>query len=239
MASEYLKWKYRDVKPDEPVTLTPAEKRKNWWHYHKWHVLLGIVLFVSLASIGWHAISSGKNLPDYQIAYVGTNPLPDDTVAAIEKVFASLGEDLNGDKEVSVLLTQYAGGEDPEAVYAANTSLLGDLLECQSYFFLLEDPERFQEEYHSLCRLDGSLPADNDNSVNEACLAWSQCPALTANDLGTYSYSLLGETFTGDNQSLIEPLFLGRRGFWTEKTTEYPEGCEALWKRLTEGAYVS
>lgn len=58
--------------------------------------------------------------------------------------------------------------EDAEAVYAAGTSLLGDLLECQSYFFLLEDPERFQEEYHSLCRLDGSLPADYDNSVDEA-----------------------------------------------------------------------
>lgn len=239
MASEYLKWKYRDVKPDEPVTLTSAEKRKNWWHYHKWHVFLGIVLLVSLASIGWHAMGFGETLPDYRIAYVGTNPLPDDTVSAIENVFASLGEDLNGDKKVSVLLTQYAGGEDAEAVYAANMSLMGDLLECQSYFFLLEDPERFQEEYHSLCRLDGSLPADYDNSINETCLAWNQCPVLTAKDLGAYSYSLLGETFTGDNNSLIEPLFLGRRGFWTEKTTEYPEGCEALWKRITEGAYIS
>lgn len=70
-------------------------------------------------------------------------------------------------------------------------------------------------------------------------VAWSQCPVLTANDLGTYSYSLLGETFAGDNSPLVEPLFLGRRGFWTEKTTKYPEGCEALWKRLTEGAYIS
>ena len=113
MASEYLKWKYRDVKPDEPVTLTSAEKRKNWWHYHKWHVFLGIVLLVSLASIGWHAMGLGETLPDYRIAYVGTNPLPDDTVSAIENVFASLGEDLNGDKKVSVLLTQYVADGRP------------------------------------------------------------------------------------------------------------------------------
>ncbi len=239
MASEYLKWKYRDVKPEETVPLTAAEKRKNWWHYHKWQVLLGLVLLVSIISIVWHALGLGETLPDYRIAYVGTDPLPDDTVSAIETAFASLGEDLNGDGKVSVLLTQYAGGQDAEAVYAAGMSLMSDLLECESYFFLLEDPARFQTEYHSLCRLDGSLPPDYDNSVTEACLAWSQCPTLAAADLGTYSYSLLGETVTGSSRSLVEPLFLGRRGFWTEKTTNYPEGCEALWKRLTEGAGIS
>jgi len=37
MASEYLKWKYKDVRPDIPKELTPAEKRSNWWHYHKWY----------------------------------------------------------------------------------------------------------------------------------------------------------------------------------------------------------
>lgn len=34
MASEYLKWKYRDVKPDQTVELTPRQKRANWWYYH-------------------------------------------------------------------------------------------------------------------------------------------------------------------------------------------------------------
>lgn len=110
MASEYLKWKYRDVKPDEPVTLTSAEKRRNWWHYHKWHVSLGLILLAALISITCHAIGFGETKPDYQIAYVGTDPLPDDTVSAVENLFASLGEDLNGDGKVSVLLTQYAGG---------------------------------------------------------------------------------------------------------------------------------
>ena len=34
MASEYLKWKYRDVKPDEPSPeLTGKEKLANWFHY--------------------------------------------------------------------------------------------------------------------------------------------------------------------------------------------------------------
>ena len=41
MASEYLKWKYRDVQPERAVELTSQQKRANWWYYHKWHVLLG------------------------------------------------------------------------------------------------------------------------------------------------------------------------------------------------------
>lgn len=35
MASEYLKWKYRDVKPDEPPKpLTRKEKLANWFYYY-------------------------------------------------------------------------------------------------------------------------------------------------------------------------------------------------------------
>lgn len=41
MASEYLRWKYKDVQPDKPAALTEKQRRQNWWHYHKLHVLLG------------------------------------------------------------------------------------------------------------------------------------------------------------------------------------------------------
>lgn len=40
--SEYLNWKFRDVKPDGPApALTPRQKLANWWHYSKWFVLGG------------------------------------------------------------------------------------------------------------------------------------------------------------------------------------------------------
>ena len=64
MASEYLKWKYRDVKPEEKRELTPAEKRANWWHYHKWHVALGAVLLLAAGSILWHVLGVGQPHPD-------------------------------------------------------------------------------------------------------------------------------------------------------------------------------
>lgn len=112
MASEYLKKKYRDVKPDPPLVLTKAQKRKNWWHYHKWHIAVAAVLLLSLGSIAWNVLSRVE--PDYRIAYVGTNALPDDTAAALEAGFAALGEDLNGDGRVAVHLEQYASNTEAD-----------------------------------------------------------------------------------------------------------------------------
>lgn len=238
MASEYLKWKYRDVKPREKVELTPEEKRKNWWHYHKWHVWLGVVLAVAAVSLACSILGVGRVKPDYQAAYVGGNALPDDTAAAIEAAFASLGEDLNGDGKVVVRLNQYASasGTDPSMAAAAEVQLMADIMECESYFFLLEDPEQFQASYHSLRRLDGSLPEEEDDSAEGAYLSWDQCPALAGMDLGDFSYEVLGETVTGSSEALVDRLSLARRGFWTEDTCAYPQGCDALWSKLTEGA---
>lgn len=233
MASEYLRKKYQDVKPSPPVVLTTSEKRKNWWHYHKWHIGIALVLLLILGNIVWHFFHQAE--ADYRVAYVGIDPLPSDTAAALETAFASLGQDLNGDGKVAVILTQYlSGSEDTGVAAAAEVSLMADLLECESYFFLLEDPEQFQRKYHTLCCLDGSLPDEEDNSVEGIYLQWDECPALARLDLGSYAYSLMGGTVTGSGNDLVSGLYFARRGFWTEETVPYLDGCEALWNKLTE-----
>lgn len=160
MASEYLKQKYKDVKPDTPREMTEAERRKNWWYYHKWHVVAAVVAALAAADLVWSMLGRGTPQPDYQIAYVGEGSLPGDTAAAIEAGFASLGEDLNGDGQVLVKLRQYVSNPegDPDMFVAASVQLMSDIMEQESFFFLLEDPEQFQENYHTLSRLDGSLP---------------------------------------------------------------------------------
>ena len=237
MASEYLKWKYRDVKPRETKELTPAEKRKNWWHYHKWHILTGVVLAAALASLIWQMLGVGKVKPDYQFAYVGTTALPEEMVDALEAGLASLGEDLNGDGAAVVAIRQYPlYSTDPTTVIAAQTQLMSDLTECESFFFLLDDPEQFQLNFQSRARVDGSLPEEGDTSAEGTYLLWNQCPALAGLDLGRYSYSMLGEEISGDCNELAAGLAVARRGFWTGKSVSHPEGCEALWAAMTEGA---
>ena len=55
--SEYLNWKFRDVKPDGPApALTPRQKLANWWHYSKWFVLGGAVLLGLAADLAASAL---------------------------------------------------------------------------------------------------------------------------------------------------------------------------------------
>ena len=239
MASEYLKWKYRDVKPDEkPAPLTPAEKRANWWHYNKWLVLGALVLALALGDILWHVLGIGVVKPDYEIAYVGAAPLPEDTAAALQAALAGLGSDCNGDGKTVVQLNQYvSGGEDAaDYAYASVTRLMGDMDQCESYFFLLDDAEKFQRDYQLLRLLDGRLPDEAGAAGGAFALRWTDCPALTGLDLGTYTQTVLGEEVTGDSQERMGGLYIARRGFWTEKTCAYPDACDGLWETLTEGA---
>lgn len=149
MASEYLKWKYRDVKPEKAVELTKQQRRRNWWHYHKWHVLIGGVLILIVADWAWSALTQVH--PDYQIAYVGTAPLDQEDAAAWEARLSAQGSDCNGDGNVVVQLNQYLTvQEDTMYTAAANVKLLADLDARESYFFLLENPEQFQADYEIL-----------------------------------------------------------------------------------------
>lgn len=238
MASEYLKKKYQDVKPDEKRELTPAEKRKNWWYYHRGHVAIGVILALIAADLVWSFLGRGEPKPDYQIAYVGSGSLPNDTAAAIETAFAGLGEDLNGDGQVVVRLRQYVSyaDGDPSAAAAVEVQLMADVMEQESFLFLLEEPERFQRNYHTLSRLDGALPEEGDDSTADSVLAWGQCPALTGLELGSYSFDYPGGTASGSSQELLSPLFIGRRGFWGEEEETLKAGYASLWAKITEGA---
>lgn len=149
MASEYLKWKYRDVKPEKTVELTKQQRRRNWWHYHKWHVLIGGVLVLIAMDWAWSALTQVH--PDYQIAYVGAAPLDQEDAATWETRLSALGSDCNRDGNVVAQLNQYLTvQEDTMYTAAANVKLLADLDARESYFFLLEDPEKFQADYEIL-----------------------------------------------------------------------------------------
>lgn len=136
MASEYLKWKYRDVQPDAPVERTKKQRRQNWWHYHKWHVGIGVLAAAIAGNLAWHVLTQVH--PDYQIAYVGTYPLSKEEAAAWEDRLSALGTDCSGDGRVVVQLNQYptgGNGGDPMYAAASNVKLMADLDSCESYFF--------------------------------------------------------------------------------------------------------
>ena len=101
MASEYFLKLAREQAPPEPAReLTPAEKRKNWWHYHWMWFVVGAVLLWIGGSMLWNMLGIGKTRPDFIFAYVGRGPLSEEAAAAAEARLTELASDVNGDGTV-------------------------------------------------------------------------------------------------------------------------------------------
>lgn len=216
---------------------------KNWWYYYKWYViggcvLAGIVIDLAGSGLGWF-----EKRPDIQIAYVGRAPLPDDTVQALETAFSSLASDYNGDGRTLVQVHQYTSGNPDSAdsdayyyQYAGEVTLIGDISDNESYFFLLEDPEDFQKTWQLLAMPDGSVPGTLDLSAKNKVFLWSDCPLLTDQELGSYTDTSLGQSISGTNQERLSGLYLGRRCFYNEEQTANAAKCAELWDTLKESA---
>ncbi len=244
MAGEYYRWQARNEKPpEEAAPLTGRKKIMNWLYYHRIHLIAGGAAIFILLEILLGALGVGKTFPDYQAAYAGTYPLPEETVEKLEEALAALGQDCNGDGKVVVTLNQYIKdtGESENAVKdasynaASEAALLADMEGCESYFFLLEDPEAFQKNYQILALEDGSLPGEGE-SAPPLAIPWKKAPRLSGMDLGSYEEAVGTEILSGKGQDLLSPLYLARRGFWGERTCRHRSECDALWDELTEGA---
>lgn len=232
MASEYLKWLARDVKPEEKKELTPEEKRKNWWQYNKWVVAAVVAALVVIVWLSVDGYNNRRTAADYQVAYVGSGLLPDDTAAAVEAVFAQFGEDLTGDGVVRVMVRQFVLENDPMKA----TELMLDLSSGQSVFYLLEDPASFQETYGALSYRDGVFAEDAQRS-EPLWYAWDSCAALTTQDLGSYRHVYNDMEVAeggGENRDLLAGLYLARRG--NGRDTKHPEQIDAMWQKIVSGA---
>lgn len=215
---------------------------KNWWYYHKWYVICGAILLGTFIRLTGNALGWFTKEPDIQIAYIGENRLPEDTEAAVKKVFSSLAGDYNRDGEVLVQINQFVNGSaantDADSAFyrqAAMITLMADINDCESYFFLMEDPNAVQKEFQVLAAPDGGCPEASDYSAEDKALSWKSCKPLVEADLGSYSTVQFGKTITGENQEILSDLYLGRRCFYDERQTPYANECSELWNMLTEG----
>ena len=185
-------------KPAPPREYTKAEKAGNWWAYHKWYVIIGVLIAAMLVWIIRDMLF--RTSPDCQIGYIGMAELPVDTAealtTALEQNFCT---DRNGDGQVVVQLNQYTldltfdnQNIDPAVQMAGVTQLTADLSSADgSYIFLMEDPQAFVEYTGALQYLDGTLP---DPDADPATLDWTKmvyrwtaCPVLAGLELGSYT----------------------------------------------------
>lgn len=245
MASEYLKQKYKDVKPDEKIELTAEQKRRNWWDYHKYWVLLSAVALIGCAWLVKDIFF--RTEPDYQVGYVSKTALPEEVLENLRARLEELGEDVNGDGRVTVELFTYVLGFDAvsmidvDAASAGITRLTVDLSAGRVYLLLLDDPEGFQGRIGALSYLDGGPPPLDDPAYGAADWAemvyvWDDCPVLAGMDLGTYTRFLDLSEQKINGQEAMAGLYVGRRAALNEGQKASFAADEALWLRLTEGA---
>ncbi|MDD4850427.1 MAG: hypothetical protein PHO10_06970 [Gemmiger sp.] len=248
-----MAWVTKDSQEDYQQDATPArvytkkEKAANWWLYHRWQVLAVAVGVITLVWIIKDTVFQTQ--PDYQISWVAEQDLPEDTVNALTTALQSYGEDRNGDGQVVVQLNQYTvnfnaeeSDSDPYTQMAGITKLSADLSSDDgSYIFLVADPQGFEAQTSALQYIDGTLPAEPAEGESIAdwenlYYLWDDCPVLAGLELGSYTGYTVMDDVTGDSQALLQGVYVGRRGFWSDKKENPYTADEAMWQALTAGA---
>lgn len=223
MASEYLKWKYRNEQPRERRELTAGEKRRNWWHYHWRYLLLILIVALLLGKIAYDFFT--RTEPDCTVALVTRFQPTSEETASLQAELERWSPDFNGDGKVLVELNtiqiDYTAGElNAEAmkVLEANIDKLNfDFYTRQSGIFLLEDPANFQAHHQALCYLDGSTPPSGSSDWEGMVRPWTDWA-------GSASVERQG--------GLPEQLWFGRRIISGEKDEAAFAGANALWNTL-------
>ena len=222
-----LNIKPEDLKPDEPRQLTRKEKLANWWYYHRLHVGIGAAVLVILIWLAADMLN--RTLPDYQIALVTEQYIPETVVTELALVQVSGYQlSLGGEEETGASASSSSTVTTTVDAYtqmAGFTTLSGDVTTRTSLIFLTDDPEAFQSSFELLAAADGSLPEEGAGLEGVELFAFSDCPVLASLDLSE------------EARAYLDDFYIARRGFAEGQTlAEYPEENQALYEVLTAGA---
>ena len=159
---------------EEEQTLTEKQKksraRANWWYYN-WGMLVAALVMVAAVIYVVHGLNQTVE-PDYNVAVVASDPLPDDAALQLQQVLQDYGIDRNMDGSVVVHLNVYTWSDDSAGISA-------DLSNGDSCIWILTDPEEFEEASGALSE---KLGADWAGQL----YSWTDVPALADADLGSY-----------------------------------------------------
>ena len=175
----------RAAAPEAPLTEQEQKKRSraNWWYYHWGIVAVAAVVAVSVIYVA-HGLLTTVD-PDYTVAVVTSEALPDEAVQNLQTALERYATDKNGDGIVLVQVNNYtwsanASLTDMNGQMAGATQMNTDLANGESKIWILEDPAGFEQAYGALSE---KLGAD----WQAALIPWIEQPTLSGLDLGSYA----------------------------------------------------
>ena len=173
------------IHQNEIKLVTGKDKRKNWWYYHKVHLLVGIIVVGLVGSFIYSMVT--KVNPDYTIGLLTSYSMPSNGLDQLEQCITPYADDRNGDGQVVVTVVNYVYSDDADAdatqQQAAVVRFLADASSntCMIY---LHDQEAFdalsRSDFGGLFQYnDGTaMPEDADDFEN-AMLSWDEIPNLS------------------------------------------------------------
>ena len=188
----------RPAAPEKPLTAQEQKKRSraNWWYYNWGIVAVAAIVVVGVAYVA-HGLLTTVD-PDYTVAVVTAEALPDVAVQHLQTALADYAEDVNGDGAVIVQVNNYtwsanASLTDMNGQMAGATQMNTDLANGESKIWILDDPDGFEQAYGALSE---KLGADWQTKL----IPWSSQTALSGLELGSYNTTADGSQ-TVDVQS--------------------------------------
>ena len=171
--------------PEKPLTAQEQKKRSraNWWYYNWGIVTVAAMVIVGVAYVA-HGLLTTVD-PDYTVAVVTAEALPDEAVQRLQTALADYAEDANGDGAVVVQVNNYtwsadAALTDMNGQMAGATQMNTDLSNGESKIWILEDPDGFEQAY-------GALSEKLGENWKTQLILWSQQSTLSNLDLGSYN----------------------------------------------------
>ena len=122
------------------------KKLKNWWWYHRVHVLIAAAVTAVIVYSFAPGLAAPK--PDCGAAVVGRTPLPEETLAALRSRLEEKLGDLNGDGRAFVEVSSYtldlSGQTEGYLNYQGAAAFDADLVGERSCLFLCDDAAGFR-----------------------------------------------------------------------------------------------
>lgn len=196
--------------------LTKKDKRKNFWHYHRFYFILGAIVVVFFGAMIWD-IASNKE-PDYNIAIVGKYNLTDEAIGMFKDALEPYAKDVNGDGEVIIQVANYAIGygdtgtlEQTQNSFREGYKLRFemDLQQGESVILLMDDENYAHyagQNQELFCKLDGKpIGPGESKDLEKIRVSPVDCSGIggtaIAKALQEYKFCLrdFPSTYQGDN----------------------------------------
>ncbi len=216
---------------------TKKDKAKNWWYYNK--VPLFTIIGLAAVAVSIFCSIAFKVKPDYTIAIMNEVMMDNESIKIVEDRIAQYGEDLNGDGQVLVTISNFAVAQstsdsayDVQAQQAAFVKFAADMSTAESMIWLHDIVG-----YHSMGDTAGIFQKlDTDKAVGDGTMIeWNNVPGLAGEDFSAYT----GDIITPENlQTVFGTLRLSIRekaGSFIEKKdelVEYHDACLRLFHNL-------